>query len=68
MADNDYVRAYRSGGIREVNDLVTKKFGTGVSLVHALESMEETGLWRIKWHDVHGKPDFGAVMEFLGDD
>ncbi|SJM33117.1 hypothetical protein [Mesorhizobium delmotii] len=68
MADDDFVKACRSGGIRAVNDLVTKKFGTGNGLVHALESMEKTDLWRIKWHYADGKPDFGAVIEYLGDD
>ncbi|RUU27759.1 hypothetical protein [Mesorhizobium sp. M6A.T.Ce.TU.016.01.1.1] len=68
MADDEHVKANRSGGIRAVNDLVTKKFRTGSGLVHALESMENTGLWRIKWHYVHGTPDFGIVVEYLGDD
>ncbi|RWB35445.1 MAG: hypothetical protein EOS70_28285 [Mesorhizobium sp.] len=68
MADDDFVQAYRSGGIGAVNDLVTAKFGTGDSLIDALETMEDTGLWRILWHEADGKPDFGAVMEYLGDD
>ncbi|MER8567537.1 hypothetical protein NKH85_16265 [Mesorhizobium sp. M0924] len=67
MADDEFVTAFRAGGIKTVNDLVKKKFGTGDSLVHALEWLEQTGLWQIKWHYVHGTPDFGVVMEYLGD-
>jgi hypothetical protein len=67
MADDDFVKAYRTGGIRAVNDLVREKFGEGPASLWAIERMEESGDWRVHWLYVHGQPDLGAIVKYLGD-
>lgn len=69
MADDVYVQAYRQGGVDAVNKLLKKQFPDDQARVRATEDIEETGLWRILWHEssLTGRRDLGVVMEYLGD-
>jgi hypothetical protein len=69
MQDDDFVKAYRAGGIRAVNNLLSTRFGKGgPALTRTLERMHDSGKWDVKFHYVHNQADFGAVIGYLGDD
>lgn len=69
MADDVYVQAYRQGGVEAVNALLKKQYPDDAARVRATEDLEETGLWKILWHESSrtGRRDLGVVMEFFGD-
>lgn len=66
MADDEFVKAYSTGGIEAVNGLVRKTFGEGPPAVRAVERMEDSGDWRVLWHYFGGQPSHGSIVEYLG--
>ncbi|MCA0049216.1 hypothetical protein LB577_20055 [Mesorhizobium sp. B283B1A] len=69
MPDDDFVKAYRVGGITAVNDLLSSRFGkTGPALMRMLDRMHDSRRWDVKFHYVHGQADFGVVIAYHGDE
>lgn len=72
MADDVYVQAYRTGGLKALNDLLKRHFPNNDDHVRALDRLGETGLWEVgAWHyssrEGTRKRDFGRVLAYLGD-
>ena len=68
--DDRYFEALRAGSLDEVNRLIDKSFSDRDQRVLELERMEDSGLWKIKWHFSSremNKHDFGVVQAYLGD-
>ncbi|HWA17721.1 MAG TPA: hypothetical protein VG757_01880 [Devosia sp.] len=63
---------YRQGGVELVNSALNVEFSHIGDRLRALEALEQSGNWRILWHDQSRLPgetrDFGIVIEYLGDE
>jgi len=69
LRDALYISAHGSGGVDAVNRLIDTEFEDCDARVVELERMEDTGLWRIRWHfSSHdmSRHDFGIVSRYLG--
>ena len=66
MKDDVYLKAYRSGGVDAVNDLLRKQYPSADDRLRVLEIFDDTGLWSVAWQP-EGSESI-EVKAYLGDD
>lgn len=63
---------YRQGGVELVNSVLNVEYPHPGDRMRAIEALEATGAWRVLWHRQSmrpdDKPDFGIVIDYLGEE